>query len=241
MPHTLEEIQRAYNILVGGIDEKAHSEDDDGQRAYGGAVRSAKGILVESIARLLVEIAWQELDGRPDRLSFVRESIRIPLKPEYLRRVRPVGVAEYIKSHFEQYFYGHKTDVHVSVDGQFVMGIECKAYTENAMLKRILVDFTLLKQVVPDLKCVLLQLESQLTGDYSQPLKPVIYGSPSTHTLLSYFDVELTIITLLEGERKVNAPIHKSPYFKEMTEPALRKAVETFKELLAEFVNQRRA
>ena len=93
----------------------------------------------------------------------------------------------------------------------------------------------LLRQVAPHLKCVLLQLESQLGGDYSQPLKPVIYGSPSTHTLLLYFDVDLNIITLLEGERKVNKPIHKRGYFKEMTEDALRKAVETMKSLLSEF------
>lgn len=236
MPHNIAEIQKAYNILVGGIDEKAHADNDEGNRAYGGAVRSAKGILVESIAKNLVEIAWDELGGHSNRLSFLKESIRIPLKPEYLKRVRPIEVAEYIKAHIEQYFYGHKTDVHVSIDGQFVMGIECKAYTENAMLKRILVDFTLLKQVVPNLKCVLIQLESQLTGDYSQPLKPIVYGSASTHTLLSYFDVDLNIITLLEGERKVDEPIHKQPYFKAMTEPVLRKAVETLKALLAEFV-----
>lgn len=236
MPHNIAEIQKAYNILVGGIDEKAHADNDEGNRAYGGAVRSAKGILVESIAKNLVEIAWDEMGGHSNRLSFLKESIRIPLKPEYLKRVRPIEVAEYIKAHIEQYFYGHKTDVHVSIDGQFVMGIECKAYTENAMLKRILVDFTLLKQVVPNLKCVLIQLESQLTGDYSQPLKPIVYGSASTHTLLSYFDVDLNIITLLEGERKVDEPIHKQPYFKAMTEPALRKAVETLKALLAEFV-----
>jgi len=103
------------------------------------------------------------------------------------------------------------------------------------MFKRILVDFTLLKQAFPNLKCVLLQLESQLTGDYSEPSKSIIYGSASTHTLLSYFDVDLNIITLLEGERKVNAPIHKLEYFKEMTEPALQRAVNTLKELLAEF------
>jgi len=236
MPHNIAEIQNAYNILVGGIDEKAHSDDDEGSRAYGGAVRSAKGILVEGIAKNLVEVAWNELGGDPKRLSFQHENVRIPLKPEYLTRVRPQEVADYIRAHIEQYFYGHKTDVHVSIDGQFVVGIECKAYTENAMIKRILVDFTLLKQATPKLKCVLLQLESQLTGDYSKPLKPVIYGSASTHTLLSYFDVDLNIITLLEGERKVNEPIHKRAYFKEMTEPALQKSVKTLKELLAEFV-----
>lgn len=236
MPYSIDEVQKAYNILVRGIDEQAHSDDSAGNRAYGGAVRSAKGILVESIAKNLVEIAWEELGGDPSRISLSKKTVKIPLKIEYLKRVRPPEVAEYIKAHIGQYFYRHKTDVHVSIDDQFVMGIECKAYTENAMLKRILVDFTLLKQVAPQLKCVLLQLESQLSGDYSQPLKPIIYGSPPTHTLLSYFDVDLNIITLLEGERKVNEPIHKREFFKEMTEDALRKAVETLKSLLSEFV-----
>lgn len=236
MPSNIAEIKKAYNLLVGGIDEKAHAENDEGNRAYGGAVRSAKGILVESMAKNLVEIAWHELGGDPKRLNFQRENVRIPLKPEYLKRVRPQEVVDYLKAHIEQYFYGLKTDIHVNIDGQLVMGVECKAYTENAMLKRILVDFTLLKQVAPKIICVLIQLESQLTGDYSQPLKAITYGSPSTHTLLSFFDVDLNIITLLEGERKVDEPIHKREYYKEITEPALRKAVNTLKELLAEFV-----
>ncbi len=236
MPHTIAEIQQAYNLLVSGIDEKAHTNDTEGKRAYGGVVRAAKGILVESIAKNIVEIAWQELGGETQRLSFDKETIRIPLKPEYLKRVHPQEVADYIRAHIEQYTYGIRTDVHVSVDGKLVMGIECKAYTENAMLKRVLVDFTLIQQVIPNLRCVLLQLESQLNGDYSQPLKPITYGSPSTHTLLSYFDVDLNIITLLEGERKVNEPIHQQSYFKPMTQQALQKAVHTIKGLLAEFV-----
>ncbi|MDZ4159319.1 MAG: restriction endonuclease [Anaerolineaceae bacterium] len=236
MPSNIAEIKKAYNLLVSGIDEKAHAENDEGNRAYGGTVRSAKGILVESMAKNLVEIAWHELGGDPKRLNFQRENVRIPLKPEYLKRVRPQEVVDYLKAHIEQYFYGLKTDIHVNIDGQLVMGVECKAYTENAMLKRILVDFTLLKQVAPKIICVLIQLESQLTGDYSQPMKFITYGSPSTHTLLSFFDVDLNIITLLEGERKVDEPIHKREYFKEITEPALRKAVNTLKELLAEFV-----
>lgn len=236
MPYSISEIQQAYNILVSGIDEKAHSEDDKGRRAYGGTIRAAKGMLVEGIAKHLVEIAWQELNGNPERLTFTRKTVKIPIRPEYLKRVKPKEVADYIKANIAKYFYGHKTDVHVCIDEKFVLGIECKAYTENAMLKRILVDFMLLKQVFPNLKCVLLQLESQLTGDYSQPSKSIIFGSPSTHTLLSYFDVDLNIITLLEGERKVNKPIHKREYFKPMTEEALKKAVNSLKELLAEFV-----
>ncbi len=50
----------------------------------------------------------------------------------------------------------------------------------NAMLKRILVDFTLFRQVFRELNCVLFQLESQLGGDFASIRKKVIYGSPST-------------------------------------------------------------
>lgn len=116
-----------------------------------------------------------------------------------------------------------------------VMGIECKAYTENAMLKRILVDFTLLKTMVPECNCVLLQLESQLTGDYSSPNKTIIYGSHSTHTLLSYFDIDLNILTLLEGERKVDKPIHKSNYFKILDKSILEKQINILSNILLKY------
>lgn len=62
-----------------------------------------------------------------------------------------------------------RPDVQMFIEERFALVMECKAYTENAMLKRILVDFTLLKNVYPDLSFVLLQLESQLGGDYSSP------------------------------------------------------------------------
>ncbi len=70
MSVSLVDIQNAYNLLVAGIDERAHMDEEAGNRAYGGAVRSAKGLLVESIAANLVRIAWQELDGNPERLTF---------------------------------------------------------------------------------------------------------------------------------------------------------------------------
>lgn len=109
--------------------------------------------------------------------------------------------------------------------------MECKAYTENAMLKRILVDFTLLKSLYLTIKFILLQLESQLGGNYSE-LKSKTLGSPSTHTLLSYFDIKLDIITLLKGERKVDQPIHKPEFFKPLTRKSLENAVTIISKIL---------
>ncbi len=232
MPYSVDEIVKAYEILVRGIEEEAYNEEE---RAFGGIIRAGKGKLVESIAQHMVEIAWNNLKGELERLSFEKKIIKIPINPQYIDKLKCKEVKDYIKNNINDYYYGLKTDVHVSIDNKLVMGIECKAYTENAMLKRILVDFTLFKNVIPNIKCVLLQLESQLTGDYSQPRNKITYGSHSTHTLLSYFDIDLNIITLLEGERKVDKPIHNSQYYKELKKEILENGIEVIKNLLSEF------
>ncbi|GAA8155009.1 hypothetical protein BTM245_01940 [Helicobacter pylori] len=114
-------------------------------------------------------------------------------------------------------------DKHIFVDNQLVMGIECKNYTENAMLKRILVDFHLLKTLYPNISCYLFQLENQLGGDYSA-LPETLLGSKPTHSIMSYFEsVNLNIVTLLKGERNINQPTHKN--FKPLDEQILIKAI----------------
>ncbi|MEW5799015.1 MAG: restriction endonuclease [Bacteroidota bacterium] len=236
MEYANEEINSlvaAYNLLVGGIDNRAHESED---RAYGGIVRAGKGLLVESIAKNMIEIAWKRLGGTSRRLSLNKITVKIPINPEYINSLKSEEVKKYIKENIRNYYYTLKTDVHVYVDEKFVMGIECKAYTENAMLKRILVDFTLFKKKFPKLNCVLLQLESQLGGDFSVLNKPISFGSPSTHTLLSYFDIDLNIITLLEGERKVDKPIHKSGHFKELKTNNIKKAIDVLSNLLKPYL-----
>jgi len=224
----IQSLINAYEFLVKGIDTKAKESED---RAYGGIIRAGKGLLVESLAKSLVETDWKELGRSPAKLSLEKETVKIPIKEEYLERVKSPEVKKFIKAHIKDFYYPLRTDVHVHVDGKFKIAMECKAYTENAMLKRILVDFTLFKQVFPDLAFVLFQLESQLGGDYSTA-NHIEYGSPSTHTLLSYFDIDLNIITLLEGERKVDKPIHKPEYYKSLRAESLLTALEVFKKLL---------
>lgn len=157
----------------------------------------------------------------------------MPLKDDYVSRVRNPDVRAYIQSNRDKYIYKFRTDVHAHIDGKLVIGVECKAYAENAMLKRIMVDFTFLKEAHPKADAVLVQLESQLGGDYSDMGKKVHYGSFPTHTIMSYFDVDLNIITLLEGERKVDKPIHKKVFYKELNKASVGNAVEVFKQLLS--------
>lgn len=229
----IQEIIDAYNKLVRNIDTAAIASKNG--RAYGGIIRAGKGKLVESIAKALITTAWQRLKQEPNRLEMVRKQIKIPIKEEYIDSLDDKEVKEYIKQNIRDYYYPYKPDILISIDGKIILAIECKSYTENAMLKRILVDATLLKTQYPDIRFILLQLESQLGGDFSQ-LKEVTYGSPSTHTLLSHFDVDLHIITLLKGERNVDRPIHKAEFFKPLERRNLERAVKVISNILEEYI-----
>lgn len=228
----LQELINIVNHKIKGIEYVAQVDQD---RAYGGIIRSAKGKLLEELCKELVAIAWDELGGDNKRLSFSNKRVDIPLRKEYINKIKSEEVKKWISDNYPDFVFKAQVDNHTMIDDKLVLGIECKAYTENAMLKRILVDFTLLKSVYKDLKCALLQFESQLTGDYSEIDKPVILGSHSSHTLMSHFDVDLHIMTLIKGERKVDEPIHKAEFFKPLTYEAVVKCIEHIKSLLEEY------
>jgi hypothetical protein len=141
-----------------------------------------------------------------------------------IRRGHPQpGVKDYILANVQRYYYGLSVDKHVFIDGNMILGIECKAYTENAMIKRILVDFHLLKTRVPNLLCYLFQLESQLGGDYSSEIKNPKGSAPVT-TLMSHFpNVDLNIVTLFNGAKAKPADEYKFP--KELTVERLEKTL----------------
>lgn len=217
---SIKSIIQDYNSVVKVIDKGALGQNS---RAYGGIIRSVKGRLQEHISEEIVKIAWQNIGGKANRLEINSNKIKIPIKDSYIKNIADKQVKAYILKHKMDYYYGLSVDKHIFVDNKFVMGIECKAYTENAMIKRILIDFHLLKTLYPNISCYLFQLESQLGGDYSA-LPETIFGSKSTHSIMSYFEsVNLNIITLLRGERDINKPIHKN--FKPLEESILNKAI----------------
>ncbi len=223
----------AYNELVKGIDDAATMSQD---RAYGGIIRSGKGKLVEKLASHLVQIAWVDvLHQNPSRMEINKKKIPIGIKDDYISRIPDSKVRDFVISNKDKLVYKFGTDVQVYIDQRLVLPIECKAYTENAMLKRILFDAKLMKESMGINTYYLVQLESQLGGDYSE-LNDVTYGSPATHALLSHIDVELKIITLLKGERKVDRPIHKPEFFKELRMRELKKAVDLFANDLKKYV-----
>ena len=214
-------IEFEYNTVVKVVDKNA--QQDTSSRAYGGIVRSIKGKLQEHITEEIIKFAWVYSGGNLSDIDINSKKIKIPIKKEYVSMIEEKEVKDYIKKHIEDFYYKLSVDKQVFYNDDLIVGIECKAYTENAMLKRILVDFSLLKTQFPNMSCFLFQLESQLGGDYSE-LKTITYGSPATHTLMSYFpQVKLHVQTFIKGERKVDRPIHK--YFKPLEKEQIKNAI----------------
>lgn len=136
----IEELVKEYTTVVKVVDRDAHNNND---RAYGGVVRSVKGKLQEYITEEVIKLAWQSIGGDDERLEINSKKFKIPIMKDYISELKDEEIKRYILSNIDDYYYKLSVDKQVFIDGKFVLGIECKAYTENAMLKRILVDFKL--------------------------------------------------------------------------------------------------
>jgi len=228
----VEKVIQHYDSVILTLDQAAQEAERNKERSSGGKKRADKGHLVESITRELVGAAWLSLGGNAALLEINSSKHIVPIKEDYVLNIQNPDLKKQIQQNIEEYKIKHGADCHVYINKKFVLSIECKAFTENAMLKRILFDAYLLRTLHPDLEFVLLQLESQLGGDYSS-LNPNPKGSFSTHALMSYMDdIDLRIITLLEGERKVNKPIHERRFYKPLTEQGIMNAIDSLRNIL---------
>lgn len=220
-----QQIQNLISTTEQAIKGSVHT-DDDLNRAIGGVIRSNKGKLVEYMSEKLIKIAWAKIGGNIDRLNINAKKIKIPIRQEYVDKINNPEIRQYINENIQNYYFQAGVDKHVYIDDQLVACVECKAYAENAMIKRILVDFSLIKSIHSNINCYLFQLESQLGGDYKE-VKELHYGSQPTHTLMSYFPkVKLNILTFMAGERKVDKPIHQPEFFKPLQPQKIYQAVE---------------
>ena len=180
----------------------------------GGTLRSLKGTLVETMAEEMVLLVWKNIGGKTSPLQ--NHKTKYPISD----RMGNV--------------YKLSQDKQVYIDDKFVLSIECKAYAEVAMYKRILVDAFLLKKHFPKLKFCLFQLESMLGGDYSIAVDHP-NGSPSVKVLEHHFpNLDIEIITILDGERNIKGEIHKKQFYKPLRPERLDHAIKYFERALKE-------
>ena len=220
----LDECIADYDSTIWGISPNAS----------GGTVRGVKGAMTERIVRILLQSAWISAGKSEERLQFnLHSKYDIPIRREYVEKIADTELRRKILANLGEYKVEHGTDIHVYIDEVFALSVECKAFTENAMLKRILFDAFLLGTRFPNLRFALVQMENNMGGDYGTSELGAVSGSPQSHTLMSYMDsVNLHVITLLEGDRKAKCPIHKSEFYKPLKRDRLETAASVLAELL---------
>jgi len=121
-----------YNTVLKVLDKNA--KDDESDRAYGGIIRSVKGKLQEHITEEIIKIAWGSIGGEPNRLQIDSKKHKIPIKIDYVNKIKDKDIKNYILKNIDNFYYSLSVDKQVSIDDNFILAIECKAYTENAKL-----------------------------------------------------------------------------------------------------------
>ena len=203
----------------------------------GGQIRGKKGRLVENLLEAIVSLAWHEIDGHVNRLNVKRRRVPIRINEDYVKNLIPESTRDYVAQNIDEYIFRLEIDKLVEIDNRPVLAIECKAYTENTMLRRALRDFELVLKLYPKLHFCLFQLENSLGGDYGDPNRSEYLGSKPTHTLMSHSPtVSLQIITLLAGNHGQTGPIHIPEYFKELPVKNVATCVSKFRTLLEPFI-----
>ena len=203
----------------------------------GGQIRGKKGKFAERLLEAIVSLAWHEIGGKMNRFNVEKRRVPVPINENYVKNLMPESTRNCVKQNVDKYIFRLELDKVVKIDNRFVLAIECKAYTENTMLRRTLRDFELALITEPDLLFCLFQLENALGGDYGDPNKSEYLGSESTHTLLSHSPkVRLEIITLLDDNHRQTGLIHKPEYFKELRAKNVATCVRKFGTLLEPFV-----
>ena len=213
----IDDIIKYYNACISDLNIEKNP----------GLIRSKKGELVEETARRIVKAAWVAYLGQAEnrlKQDKKKKAIKIHDTDKYLQRYNNSPIGESIKSKKASIMYKFGTDDHVYIDGKFVLAIECKAFTESAMLKRLIYDRKMLHEFSPATEYILLQFESALGGDFHLCSESV-FGSNQYHVFMSREETNIEVITLLEGIRKADRPIHKLGYGKELKKEHLLHAI----------------
>lgn len=177
--------------------------------------------------------AWNRTGHDKERLEF--RSKKFKIQPRSDVSFEDLELLKSVKN-VNSLHYHLGVDIHTYIDDKFCLAVECKAYTENAMLKRILVDFWLLKKMSPELNCCVVQLETFLGGSY-EPNEDYHIANSSTYTLVSHFpDVDLGIYTLLAGSRHIKRPIHRREFAKPLEVAFVEVVIEGLKARLLKAV-----
>ena len=188
----------------------------------GGQQRGKKGEFVPQLCELFIRGSWDLLGGDFRRISVVRKHILVP--------VSTVGNAGSVKI---------EIDSLVGVDGKPVTGFECKAYTENAMMKRVLFDYSALVSHAPEFSTVFLFQLQNAMGDglqykIGEALNSRLYNMARIQMKMRL--PEIRVVTLLPESRSSLRALHDADVTADLSDDRISEIIDVFKDTLRKFI-----
>jgi len=207
----IKNLQNELNQIILSAENKVDLIKKRTSRASGGIKRMAKGDLVEEIYSRIIKFC---LDEKKSKLKLINKMGNLPknvnkvpilkVSQNYINLKNLKFTDKELATGYEDKFDGFIID---NQDIKFVL--EYKAYSENTMLKRCLVDASIAQIFDKNINYCLCLLQSHLY----QNQRLIGYNA---HSLMDFFyqkfKVNVDILILVKEPRVVNEDIIKKKY-----------------------------
>lgn len=211
MEKKIKNLQNELNQIILSAENKVDLIKKRTSRASGGIKRMAKGDLVEEIYSRIIKFC---LDEKKSKLKLINKMGNLPknvnkvpilkVSQNYINLKNLKFTDKELATGYEDKFDGFIID---NQDIKFVL--EYKAYSENTMLKRCLVDASIAQIFDKNINYCLCLLQSHL----HQNERLIGYNA---HSLMDFFyqkfKVNVDILILVKEPRVINEDIIKKKY-----------------------------
>ena len=211
MEKKIKNLQNELNQIILSAENKVDLIKKRTSRASGGIKRMAKGDLVEEIYSRIIKFC---LDEKKSKLKLINKMGNLPknvnkvpilkVSQNYINLKNLKFTDKELATGYEDKFDGFIID---NQDIKFVL--EYKAYSENTMLKRCLVDASIAQIFDKNINYCLCLLQSHLY----QNERLIGYNA---HSLMDFFyqkfKVNVDILILVKEPRVINEDIIKKKY-----------------------------
>ena len=211
LENKIKNLQIELNQIILNAEKKVDVIKKTTSRASGGIKRMAKGDLVEEIYSRIIKFC---LDEKKSKLKLINKMGNLPknvnkvpilkVSQNYINLKNLKFTDKELATGYEDKFDGFIID---NQDIKFVL--EYKAYSENTMLKRCLVDASIAQIFNKNINYCLCLLQSHLY----QNQRLIGYNA---HSLMDFFyqkfKVNIDVLILVKEPRVVNEDIIKMKY-----------------------------
>jgi len=219
-------LKEKIDSILSSLETNVSKTKSKTNRKSGGIKRGIKGSTVRKIYSLIINHAIEE----------TKSKYKLVMYKDLPKEIKKFNILKVPKKYEDKYNlnfsdeekskgYECQYDGYIVFENKLVMLVEYKAYFENAMIKRCLMDATFAQLVDKKIIYCLCALETQVLQDGRE----IGYNSHSLRNFFyEKFKTEIEVLFLLDEARIIGRDITEKENVKEVNIDKLKKAVNYF-------------